>query len=91
MNEKTITLVLRTISSIASTLVLGELLGGVVSRPIREWRRKDNVNLEAVAELIDVMNQRICDLEEKGKRPNRSLSFCEYITYPIMKGCGNND
>lgn len=65
MNEKTLTLVLRTISSIASTLVLGELLGGVVSRPIREWRRKDNVNLEAVAELIDVMNQRICDLEEK--------------------------
>ncbi len=65
MNEKTITLVLRTISSIASTLVLGELLGGVVSRPIREWRRKDNVNLEVVAELIDVMNQRICDLEEK--------------------------
>jgi hypothetical protein len=46
-------------------LIWGEMLGGVVSRPIAAWRTKQNVNVENIAALLDVQNQRICDLEEK--------------------------
>lgn len=52
------------VSNVIIALIWGETLAGVVSRPIRAWRTK-GVNLEHVAELIEVMNDRICDLEEK--------------------------
>lgn len=53
-----------TISTIISTLVIGEVLGGAVSRPIAMAKGK-KINVENLASLIDVMNQRICDLEDK--------------------------
>ena len=65
MNRETAIIVARTAAGIVTTLVWGEVLGGVISGPIREWRSNQNVNLNNVAELIDVMNQRICDIEEK--------------------------
>lgn len=52
--------------NIITALVLGEMFGGVISRPIAAWRQsKNNINIDNVATLIDIMNQRICDLEEK--------------------------
>lgn len=65
MKEETVKVICKTILSAGSALIWGEALAGVVSRPILAWRSKQNVNLDNVAELIDVMNQRICDLEEK--------------------------
>lgn len=52
------------ISTIITTLVIGEVLGGAVSRPIAMAKGK-NINVENLASLIDVMNQRICRLEEE--------------------------
>ena len=50
---------------IVIALIWGEMLGSVVSRPIAAWRTKQNVNVENISSLLDVQNQRICDLEEK--------------------------
>ena len=55
-----------TVSGIITALVLGEVFGNAISRPIAAaaWRGT-NVSAEKIAELFDVMNQRICNLEEK--------------------------
>ena len=65
MNSQTARVAMVVGGRIVTALLWGELLGGVISRPIAAWRTKQNVNVENVASLIDVMNQRICDLEEK--------------------------
>jgi hypothetical protein len=54
-----------TTGKIVVALMWGEMLGGVVSKPIAAWRTKQNVNVDNISTLIDVQNQRICDLEEK--------------------------
>jgi hypothetical protein len=65
MNETT-KVICTTVSGIVTALVLGEVFGNAISRPIAAWRqRKNQVNVTNLASLIDVMNQRICDLEEK--------------------------
>lgn len=65
MNETT-KVICNVISGIVTALVLGEVFGNAISRPIAAWRqRKNQVNVTNLASLIDVMNQRICDLEEK--------------------------
>ena len=46
-------------------LIWGEVLGSAISKPIKAWRTKHNINVENVSSLLDVQNQRICDLEEK--------------------------
>lgn len=52
--------------NVITALVLGEMFGNVISKPIHAWRQsKNDINLDNVATLINVMNQRICDLEEK--------------------------
>lgn len=53
-----------TVSGIITALVLGEIFGNAISRPIAAWRG-GNVSASRIAELFDVMNKRICDLEEK--------------------------
>ena len=53
-----------TVSKIVTALVIGEVIGGAVSRPIAMWRQSQ-ISASRVGELFDVMNQRICDLEEK--------------------------
>ena len=63
MGETTKTICAAVIT-IVSVLVVGEVLGNAVSRPIQTWRRR-GVNVEQLAELIAVLNQRICNLEEK--------------------------
>ena len=65
MNEQTVRVGMLVIGKVCMALIVGEALGGVVSRPIAAWRIKQNVNVENIASLMDVQNQRICDLEEK--------------------------
>ena len=66
MSKETTIIIAKTISGIVSTLVIGEVFGSVISNPIRAMKTKNsNVDLDNLAELIDVMNQRICDLEDK--------------------------
>lgn len=64
----------RLIYCITCVLVVGEMFGGVISRPlaaIGTWIPKKTqitnnyASAEAVSELFDVMNKRICDLEER--------------------------
>lgn len=65
MNETT-KVICTTVSVIVSALVLGEVFGNAILRTKAAWRqRKNQVNVPNLASLIDVMNQRICDLEEK--------------------------
>ena len=52
------------VTNIAIALIWGEALAGVVSRPIRAWKTK-GTEVSALADLIVIMNQRICDLEER--------------------------
>ena len=61
---ETIKAICTAIASITTALVVGEVIGGAVSRPVAAWRSRQ-VNLERMAALIEVMNQRICNLEEK--------------------------
>lgn len=66
MDKEIAKVVIDVTGKIVIALVWGELLGGVISRPIAAWRhQKNNINIDNVATLVDVMNQRICDLEEK--------------------------
>ncbi len=64
MNEKSIAFVGRTTCAVVSMLILGEVLGNAVSKPITAWRSK-GINKSKLSDLISSMNQRICDLEEK--------------------------
>ena len=68
MNES-VKVICKVISGIVGSLILGEVLVGAVSRPIVAWRQKSNISKEKLSELLDIMNQRICDLEDilKGK------------------------
>lgn len=54
---------------IVTALLWGELLGGVISKPIAAWRTKEfytkAADAKSVGTMFDVMNQRICTLEEK--------------------------
>lgn len=63
MKEETIRVVGKVVSSIVSTLVIGEVFGSAISRPIQAWRLK-GINESKLFDLIDEMNQRICDLED---------------------------
>ena len=62
--DGTVKVICTTVSGIITALVLGEIFGNAISRPIAAWRG-GNVNASRIAELFDVMNKRICDLEEK--------------------------
>ena len=50
---------------VVTALIWGEVLGSAISKPIKAWRTKHNINVENVSSLLDTQNQRICDLEEK--------------------------
>ncbi len=64
--EKT-KLICGTVMSVVAILVVGEMFGKVISRPITVWRVKQSgVNVENLATMFDVFNQRICKIEEKG-------------------------
>jgi len=52
------------VSGIVTALVLGEVFANAVSRPIAAWRGP-KIDKTRLIDLIDVMNQRICDLEDK--------------------------
>ena len=52
------------VSGIITALVLGEVFGNAISRPIAAWRG-GNVSASKIATMFDVMNKRICNLEEK--------------------------
>jgi hypothetical protein len=66
MTKETTVIVGRTVASIITTLVWGEVLGGVISGPIRAWRKgAEDKRVDVLLDLTIVMNQRICDLEEK--------------------------
>ena len=65
MNGQTARVAMIVGGKVVIALIWGEMLGGVVSRPIAAWRTKQNVNVDNIATLLDVQNQRICDLEEK--------------------------
>lgn len=65
MDKDTIKIGLVVVGKVCTALIVGEALGSVVSRPIAAWRIKQNVNVDNIASLLDVQNQRICDLEEK--------------------------
>lgn len=56
-----------TVINVTAILVIGELFGGVVSKPIAmmQLNKIKGCDPKAVAVMFDVMNQRICDLEEK--------------------------
>ena len=62
MENKTL-IICKTISGIVTTLVVGELFGGIVSRPIAAWRLKHVVN----DRVIESLDQRITDLENKNE------------------------
>ena len=62
--ESTTKIICATISHIVTALVLGEVFGNAVSRPIAAWRGS-NVSASKIATMFDVMNKRICNLEEK--------------------------
>ena len=62
--ESTTKIICTTISGIVTALVLGEVFGNAISRPIAAWRGS-NVSAEKIGVLFDVMNKRICNLEEK--------------------------
>jgi hypothetical protein len=62
--DGTAKVVCMTVSGIITALVLGEVFGNAISRPIAVWRGT-NVSAEKIGTLFDVMNQRICNLEEK--------------------------
>ncbi len=55
------------VSSIITALILGEVFGSAISRPIAAWKGA-GISKSKLAELLDVMNQRICDLEGKTKK-----------------------
>ena len=63
MKEETIRVVGKVVSSIVSTLVVGEVFGSAISRPIQAWRLR-GIDESKLFDLIDEMNQRICDLED---------------------------
>ena len=69
MDSKTIQVCIVVAGKIVSSLVIGEVLGSAVSRPIAAWRAKQfyakAADAKAVGTMFDVMNQRIFDLEEK--------------------------
>ena len=55
------------ITGIITACIIGEALASAISRPIAAWRCT-GYSKAKIAELFDVMNQRICDLEEKNKK-----------------------
>lgn len=69
MNKEIVQVVGKIVTSVVGTLVVGEVFGGAISRPIAVWRQRNTGTLDPdkVGELFDAMNQRICDLEEKQK------------------------
>lgn len=62
--DGTAKVVCTTVSGIITALVLGEVFGNAISRPIAAWRGS-NVSASKIATMFDVMNKRICNLEEK--------------------------
>ena len=65
MDKETVRVVIIVTGKVLTSLIIGEAVARVVTRPILAWRAKTNVNVENIASLFDTMNQRICDLEEK--------------------------
>lgn len=62
--ESTTKTICVTVSSIVTALVLGEMFGNCISRPIAAWKGA-GISKTKVAELFCIMNERICNLEEK--------------------------
>lgn len=65
MENKT-AIICKAVSGIISALILGEVFAGAVSRPIAAWRGS-RISKTKLSELLDSMNQRICDLEDETK------------------------
>lgn len=64
--ESTAKVICTTVSGIVTALILGEVFGNVISRPIAAWKGS-NINKSKLVEMLDLLHQRICDLEkEKG-------------------------
>ena len=55
MDKSTIKLICKTATGIVSTLVMGELLGSVISKPIAAWRMKntDTIQVDGLMDLIE--------------------------------------
>lgn len=69
MDSKTTQVIVVVVGKVITTLVIGEVLGGAISRPVTAWRLKHftakAADVDAVGVMFDVMNQRICTLEEE--------------------------
>ena len=53
-----------TVSSVFTALILGEVFGNVISRPIAAWRGGP-ISRSKLATLLESLNTRLCTLEEK--------------------------
>lgn len=62
--EGTTKVICTTVSSIITALVLGEVFGNCISRPIAAWKGA-GVSKSKVAELFCSLNDRVCKLEKK--------------------------
>ena len=63
MENKTM-IICRTVYAIVAVLIVGEVLGGCVSRPIAAWKGS-GINKNNLAEFLASMNNRICELEKE--------------------------
>ena len=64
--ESTTRFVCVTVAGVITVLVVGEVFGCAISRPITAWKGVC-ISPTKVVSLFDVMNQRISNLEEKQK------------------------
>lgn len=66
MTTEVLKVIGKTLTGIVSTLALGELFGGVVSRPIAAYRMK-GIDESRVIDMMEKISERVYDLEEKQK------------------------
>lgn len=66
MNDKMVTFISRTVVSLTSMLILGEIFGDVISKPITAWRSQ-GIDKTKLKETIRLMKERISNLEETEK------------------------
>lgn len=70
--EDTTKIICTAISSIVTALILGEVFGNAISKPIAVWRTA-GIDKKKIATLFDTMNQRICDLEDYKKKMEETV------------------
>lgn len=64
MDSRTAQVTIVVAGKVVTMLILGEVLGGAISRPIAAWRR-GRLNAETIEEAFDEHEKRISNLEEK--------------------------